>query len=169
MCYSQAMEESTVSRRPMRKQSALTRAFMRAPIWLYRVGLGGLLGQRFVHITHLGRVSGRARHVVLEVVSKETASGTYYVAAAWGERSDWYRNLMKTPRCTVQVGRATFDATAMRLDPDAAEEVLLDYARKHPTAMRALAKGMGFDVDGSEEQYRAVARQLPIVSLTPSN
>lgn len=152
----------------MRRQNRFTRMFMRAPIGLYQIGLGWLLGQRFIHIVHTGRVSEQPRHVVLEVVSSDKAGGTYYVAAAWGERSDWFRNLMKTPACTIQVGRQQFPAQAQRLATKQAEEVLLDYARRHPTAMRALAKGMGFAVDGSEGQYRALAGQLPIVALSPS-
>jgi hypothetical protein len=38
-----------------------TRLAMRAPIGLYRVGLGGLLGTRFLLLEHVGRSSGPAR------------------------------------------------------------------------------------------------------------
>ena len=46
----------------------LSRALVRAPILAYRCGLGVLLGDRFVLLTHVGRTTGRPRHVVLEVV-----------------------------------------------------------------------------------------------------
>jgi deazaflavin-dependent oxidoreductase (nitroreductase family) len=143
------------------------RAFLRFPIWLYRLGLGFLLGERFLHLTHTGRVSGQPRHAVIEVVSKDPERGVYYVASGWGEGSDWLRNLQKTPECQVQVGRKSFAARAERLAGAEAERWLLDYAHKHPSAMRQLAKFMGFEVDGNDEDYRKVARQLPLVSFTP--
>ena len=45
-------------------RTRLRRALFRAPIWLYRLGLGGLLGGRFLLLTHTGRTSGRPRQVV---------------------------------------------------------------------------------------------------------
>ena len=35
-------------------RTRLRRALFRAPIWLYRLGLGGLLGGRFLLLTHTG-------------------------------------------------------------------------------------------------------------------
>ncbi|MCU7730981.1 hypothetical protein ODJ79_45320 [Actinoplanes sp. KI2] len=40
------------------------------------------------------------------------------------------------------------------------------YAARHPTAGRRLCKLMGFAVDGSAEDYRAVARHIPFVRFT---
>jgi deazaflavin-dependent oxidoreductase (nitroreductase family) len=67
---------------------------LRLPIWLYRARLGGLLGRRFVLIHHTGRTSRLARQVVLEVVERERASGAVVVAAGFGPRTQWYRNLL---------------------------------------------------------------------------
>jgi deazaflavin-dependent oxidoreductase (nitroreductase family) len=152
---------------PLRKQNALTRWLMRTPIWLYRVGLGWLLGGRFIHIVHTGRVSGQPRHTVVEVVSYDRSREAYYVAAAWGERSDWYQNLMKTPACQAQVGRRRFAARARRVAVDEAEAVLLDYATRHPAAMRALARVMGYEIDGSPEAFAAIGQSLPILEIAP--
>lgn len=151
----------------MRKQNALTRWFMRAPIWLYKVGLGWLLGGRFIHVVHTGRVSGQPRHTVVEVVSHDAANDAYYVAAAWGERSDWYQSLMMTPDCRAQVGRRRFGAHAHRADMQEAQAVLLDYATRHAAAARALAKVMGFETDGSPEAFAALGDRLPIVKISP--
>jgi hypothetical protein len=43
------------------------RFMMRAPIALYRVGLGGLLGKRFLLLEHTGRKSGLTRRTALEI------------------------------------------------------------------------------------------------------
>jgi hypothetical protein len=41
---------------------------VRAPIWLYRHGLGWLFGSRLLMLEHVGRKSGQPRYVVLEVI-----------------------------------------------------------------------------------------------------
>ncbi|MEC3975836.1 hypothetical protein QMK34_11150 [Amycolatopsis sp. H20-H5] len=41
----------------------------RAPIALYRVGLGRVIGHRLVRIVHIGRSSGRRRETVLETIA----------------------------------------------------------------------------------------------------
>lgn len=46
-------------------RTRMQRALFRAPILLDRLGLGGLLGHRFLLLTH----TGRPRQVVLEVVA----------------------------------------------------------------------------------------------------
>ena len=50
-----------------RPTGALRLAF-RLPIYLYRLGLGQLLGHRFMLLTHRGRRSGRVYQTALEVV-----------------------------------------------------------------------------------------------------
>lgn len=43
---------------------------------------------------------------------------------------------------------------------------MVRYARRHPMAARNLAKLIGLVVDGSEESYRAAAREhIPFVAL----
>ena len=46
----------------------------RAPIWFYRIGLGGLFGKRFLLLNHIGRVSGQIRQAVVEVVNFDRAT-----------------------------------------------------------------------------------------------
>ena len=143
----------------------LSRLAFRLPIWLYRLKLGWLLGGRFLLLNHTGRVSGQQRQVVLEVVKHDPGKRAYYVASGYGEKSDWYRNLMKDPQTTIQVGGARYQALAERLPEDAAEETILDYARRHPATLRELARFMGYRIDDTEADYRALGRVLPIVAL----
>lgn len=72
------------------KPAGVLRAMFRAPIFLYRIHLGWLLGGRFLMLTHIGRKSGVPRQTVIEVVSHDKETGKYYVAAAWRDKSDWY-------------------------------------------------------------------------------
>ena len=149
--------------------SGISRLLYRSPIWLYKLNLGWLMGSRFLKITHTGRVSGQPRHVVLEIVKYEPASETYYIAAAWGERADWVRNVRVNPQVQVQVSRQRMDMVAQQLTPQEGEQVLLDYAQRHPTAMMNLARLMGYQLDGSEDDYRELGRLLLMFALKPQS
>lgn len=140
----------------------------RLPIWLYRIRLGWLLGERFLLLTHTGRKSGLPRHAVLEVVRYDRATNTYYVASGFGEKSDWFRNVMKTPQVAIQVGRRQMAAGAERLSLEDAAHELLDYGRRHPTALRNLARILGFQIENTEEDVRALAHVVPIVAFRPA-
>ncbi|GAA1783962.1 MULTISPECIES: nitroreductase family deazaflavin-dependent oxidoreductase [Streptomonospora] len=142
------------------------RLLFRAPVHLYRWGLGPLLGGRFLLLNHVGRTSGRRRRTVLEVVDR-TPGGAYVVCSGFGPRADWYRNVLAHPRVLVQVGARRFAAEA---EPPAADEgagFFVGYARRHPRAAVRLARMMGFVLDGSEEDFRAAGRELPFVRLHP--
>src|SRR5579884_64793 len=124
----------------VRPPRGLGRLLFRLPIWLFRLHLGWLLGHRFLLLTHIGRKSGRTRQNMLEVVRYEKASSTYYVFSGWAEKSDWARNVMKTPRVEITAAGRHFAACAARVSPDEAERVLLDYARRYPIAKRVLPR-----------------------------
>jgi deazaflavin-dependent oxidoreductase (nitroreductase family) len=145
--------------------SGLSRLAFRAPIWLYRAKLGFLLGGRFLLLNHTGRKSGLPRQTVLEVVKHDSTSHIYYLASGYGEKSDWYQNINKNPQVRIQVGNKEFQATAERLTIPEAEEIMLEYGHKHPTALRELAKIMGYRIENNDEEYRAIGRLLPIIAI----
>jgi deazaflavin-dependent oxidoreductase (nitroreductase family) len=151
-------------------RTRLQRAIARAPIWLYRLGLGGLLGHRFVLLTHTGRNSGRPRQVVLEVVGRREGGG-YLVASGYGNRSQWFRNLLNDPRVRFQVGWRHYDGWARPLPAAESGRQLSEYARRHPRTAAALMRAIGHDVDGSAAAYERVGSDpkhgIPIVELTP--
>ncbi len=144
--------------------TGLRRWLFRLPIHLYRMGLGPLFGQRFMLLTHIGRVSGRRRHIVIEVVHHD---GPDYIAASgYGTRSDWYRNVLAHPDVTIQIGNRTIPVTATPLSTDEGERIMGHYAMRHPTAARQLCRLMGFAVDGSEADFREVGRHIPFLKFT---
>ncbi|GAH36557.1 unnamed protein product [marine sediment metagenome] len=142
-------------------------ALYRAPIWLYKINLGFLLGKRFLMLTHTGRKSGLHHRTVVEVVKHEPDNNTYFIASGWGENSDWVKNITVGPQVQVQVGNKHWDMIAERLIPNQAEEVIFDYAQRHPSAMMNLARMMGYKLDGSEQDFRELGRQLPLFALKP--
>ncbi len=145
----------------------LARLGWRAPIWFYRLGLGGLLGGRFVLLNHIGRKSGQLRQAVVEVVSFNPETKAYVIASGFGEKADWYKNLIAHPEITIQVRRKHLRVRAERLPLAQATEVMLDYNRRHPAALRTLAGILGYRTDGSAADVRILAGVIPIMALTP--
>ena len=80
------------------------RRLVRAPIWLYRLCAGALLGSRVLMLEHIGRTSGRARYVVLEAVG-HPAPDSYVVASGFGAKAQWFRNIRANPHVRVWAGR----------------------------------------------------------------
>ncbi|WP_327034946.1 nitroreductase family deazaflavin-dependent oxidoreductase [Micromonospora ureilytica] len=146
--------------------SGLGRLLFRLPILLYRAHLGRLLGRRFVLIEHVGRRTGQLRHTVVEVI--EASPEGHVVAAGFGARSDWYRNLRAHPRADIQLGGQRRAVTAVPLPAAAGAELMARYAQRHPFAARRLCRLMGYEVDGSTADYRAVGARIPFLRLTPA-
>ena len=141
----------------------LKAVFWRLPIWIYRLHLGFLLGERFVLLEHIGRKSGLRRYAVLEVIGKDAHPLTYCVASGFGERSQWFRNVLAHPEVAVQVGRRRYRARARRLPYEEAVARLQAYARAHPRALQELARLLHYPYDGSEASLRAMAEIVPVV------
>ncbi len=103
-------------------------------------------------LTTRGRKSGLLRRTALAYVR----DGDAYVLTASNAGADrhpaWYLNLLATPEVTLQVGAATFTATARP-----ATEA--ESARLWPTVVAAMP---------SYADYRtATTREIPLVLVTP--
>jgi len=157
--------QGTVSRDPPR---GWVLWFLRAPIWLYRLKLGWLLGRRFLLLVHRGRKSGEMRFTVLEVLRYERSTDRCIIASGWGTRSQWYRNVMCEPRVRYTVGLRERRGRAAQLPMERAEQELRDYGARHAAALRQLTQLMiGEAFDGSPGQYRRLAGQVPVLELVP--
>lgn len=107
---------------------------MRVPIALYRARLGFLLGHRFLLLEHHGRVSGRRRLVLLEVIGRP-ATGSYLVASGFGTRAQWYRNVRTAPHVRIASGSGGLRAAEAQFLPADQAALALDcYAKAHPKA-----------------------------------
>jgi len=148
--------------------TGLIRILFRAPIYLYRAGLGAMLGNRILILHHIGRVSGKERQAVLEVVEHDPADDSFVVASGWGSTAAWYRNVVQKPDVAIQVGRRTIPVTAIKLTQGEGAEIFAGYAIKHRIAAKyLLPRLLGFFVDGSEDDFRAVGRRLPFIRFVP--
>lgn len=135
-----------------------TRWVVRAPIPLFRAGLGWLFGGRLMLVEHLGRTSGQPRYVVLEVIERE--ANAIRVASGYGTRAQWLKNLAATPAARLWVGRSKGVPATSRILPDSdAAAVLARYARVHTDAWEHLTAAMG-ELNGGDAT-------IPVVEFSP--
>ena len=152
----------------VRPPAGLQRLVFRIPIYVYRVGLGWLFGRRLVLLNHVGRVSGKQRQTILEVATQDPTDGSYIVASGWGPNAGWYRNILHTPDVSIVVGRRTIPVTAVPLTEDEGAEIFVEYASRHRAAAKfVLPRVLGFSVDGSNADFRAVGQRMPFVRMVP--
>jgi len=143
---------------------------LRLPIWLYRAHLGWLLGDRFLMLTHTGRKSGQPHQTVIEVVEHDKDADTYYVVSGWGEKSDWYQNIHKTPTVTIHTGGRTFQSKAEFIPVEQAIDHLKVYARDHSTAFNELSMlFLGERPKPGDDAPQRIAEKMPMVAFHPEN
>jgi deazaflavin-dependent oxidoreductase (nitroreductase family) len=100
-----------------------TRWFVRAPINVYRAGLGFLFGHRLLMLEHVGRGSG-ARHYVV-------------IVSGFGAGAQWYRNIRVNSSVRVWCGlRRALPATAVPMTEDESAASLDHYIENHPAAWK---------------------------------
>ena len=133
----------------------ITRWLFRAPLYLYRVGLGRMLGRRTVLLEHTGRKSGLPRETVLEVIRHDDQS--FDIAAGYGAKSDWFRNIEADPKVRISTGRIQHaEATAVVADMAIAQSAFADYTEAHPAAAKAFGKSLGLPLDDPARMAAAV-------------
>jgi deazaflavin-dependent oxidoreductase (nitroreductase family) len=158
------MIEDTRTPRPPR---GIGRLLYRFPILFYRLGLGNLLGKRFLLLEHIGRITGLHRYAVLEVIRHDDEESVFMVVSGFGKRSDWYQNIGKNPEVRIRVGRRWMEAVAERLAPEEAEAEILDYARRHPRVFRMLVGTfLGYRMRKNDEDLIALARMFIVVRIS---
>jgi deazaflavin-dependent oxidoreductase (nitroreductase family) len=156
---------SGISSDAIRLPKGLLRLGFRLPVWFYRLGLGFLMGKRFVYFEHSGRKSGLVRRTVVEVVRYDKESDTYVIVSGYGEKADWYQNLMKTPKIKGQVGGRRFNGVVERLPEREALAEFQDYARRYPSALKYLGRLIGLQIKGTEEELVQLSQALPVLAI----
>lgn len=152
-----------------RRPTGVVRLLMRAPIVLYRLGLGRVMGRRFVYLAHTGRVSGKRRDVVLETVRFDPRVPEVFVVAAWGRRADWLRNIEAGPALELRIGNRRWLRPEHRILSEVEMVALLeDYRRRHRRAWAALAPRLGLDPSAPDVGIAQAAQTFPAVAFRPA-
>ncbi|MCK5346226.1 MAG: nitroreductase family deazaflavin-dependent oxidoreductase, partial [Candidatus Heimdallarchaeota archaeon] len=90
-----------------------------------------------------------------------------YIASGYGTKSDWFQNIKKTPDVRIQVGMRKANAHVEFLSEDRTEEEILDYARRHPTAIKQLAKLIGYTITGEQGELKSLSKKWPVLAFYP--
>jgi len=138
------------------------RAAFRAPVWLYRLHLGRVLGTRFLLLRHQGRKTGQPHDVVLEVIARE--GDEVFVISGFGNNAGWLRNLHAHPPLLVETGGRRFVPVARFLDATEAEAILDGYALRNPRA----ASVLGRRLYGGDFSPSRLAHATTVVGLRPA-
>lgn len=150
------------------RQALLSRVAFRAPILLYRLGLGGLLGHQFLLLTHAGRRTGRVHQTVLKVLRYDPATRESVVASAWGNEADWYRNIQRRPALAVQSAAAWYVPETRCVPPDEAFEIFSDWTRRQRWFAELMLGQIGLTWDVPEWQKRAIVARFPFIGFRPA-
>jgi deazaflavin-dependent oxidoreductase (nitroreductase family) len=144
---------------------------LRAPVALYSVRAGWLLGHRFLFLRHRGRKSHRLYCTVLEVLAWRQAAREAVVMSGFGPSSQWCRNVLAGQAVEVQIARLRFVPSVRLLGIDEAVGVLADYERRNrlvaPLVRAVLSKLAGFDYDSSDAARCRLVQALPLVAFRP--
>ena len=149
------------------RPQGLTRSIYRLPISLYRLGWGGILGWLpMLVMTTKGRRSGAPRHVMVEF---RRHGSKYYVFSAWGERTDWYRNLLQHPRVTIQHGADVFSADARPVQGNAEALRALYLFTRNSRLYERMFAGMSSAQAADLNSLADVAQEFTLVRLEPND
>jgi deazaflavin-dependent oxidoreductase (nitroreductase family) len=152
---------------PRKQPSGLLKWGYHAPIALYRLRLGWLLGHRFLMLTHRGRKSGAIHRTVLEVIDYHAATQESVVLSAYGPKADWYQNILASPPVEMQTARHRYIPQYRLLDVDERFAALQITQRRYRRAFRAVMRLFGYDYDGTEASLRALAQSVLVVRFRP--
>ena len=144
---------------------ALWRILRLPPRLLYRLGLGSIVGRLVLLLTTTGRKSGLPRVTPLQY---EKADGAIYIAAARGQRADWFRNIVVNPEVTVQVGSRRFHGTAEPvIDPVRIADFLEIRLERHPRMVGMILRRAGLTENPTRARLEEYAAQRAMVIIRP--
>jgi deazaflavin-dependent oxidoreductase (nitroreductase family) len=136
----------------------------KAPLVLWRLGLGPLVGRIFVLITQTGRKSGLPRRTMTEV---HVVNGRKYAPCAFGERAQWYKNIQADPLVTIQTADGVERVTARRVtDGDELLAVFQAMRAKNPMADKYLDS---LDIRPTAEDIHAKKDRIYILTFDPTD
>ncbi|HEU4541715.1 MAG TPA: nitroreductase family deazaflavin-dependent oxidoreductase [Jiangellaceae bacterium] len=154
-----------VRRRPGR----LALAIFRLPLPMYRRGWGWLLGRTFLLIVHAGRKTGKPHSTVAMVLRYDPGTQESVVFSAWGQNTDWIRNIQAHPALKVQIGRESFTPQQRFLSQDESFAVVAQFRRQHPWRLRLATWVMGWEDLRSDTAARDFISTRPFVAFRPAD
>lgn len=144
----------------------IMRFFYKMPIWAFRTGWQPIIGRLFVLMAHTGRKTGQTRYTPLEY--RIAPNGRLYVISGYGDKSQWYKNIMADPYVTLQWAGHTEGMQAYRVtDRDELRMLFDQYLRERPVTTKAFLDMLEIPYD--LDAIIAKADELYCVGFVPTN
>ena len=135
------------------------------PQWLYALGLGPVYGRLVLLLTTTGRKSGLPRITPLQY---EEVDGLFYVAAARGQKADWFRNIVANSKVEVRVKGVRFPGVAEPItDFNRIADFLELRLHRHPRMVGAMFRLAGLPLKPTRVQIEQYARRRALVEIRP--
>jgi deazaflavin-dependent oxidoreductase (nitroreductase family) len=116
-------------------------------------------------LTTTGRKTGRPHTIGLQY---EQIDGCYYLGAADGTRADWYRNILKNPDVSIQVGGNCIATTAMVVcEREETTDFLMYRLVKRPMMIGLILRLDGVKGKLDRSALEKYAAKVGLVILTP--
>ena len=136
------------------------------PQLVYALGFGPIYGRLVLLLTTIGRKSGLPRVTPLQY---EEVDGIYYVAAALGQKADWFRNIVANPHVGVRVRNKHFQGLAEPItDPARITDFLELRLERHPRMIGALFRAQGLSIRPDRAQLEQYATNRAMVVIRPN-
>jgi deazaflavin-dependent oxidoreductase (nitroreductase family) len=143
---------------------------VKLPILSWRMGLGPVTGQLFLVLTSTGRKSGLPRRTMMEY---SRMGGKKYSPCPFGERANWYQNIVVDPQVTVQSADGTERMKAVRVTEGKELLSLIEHGLStNPMMLKWYFNSLGIDFE-SEEDILAHKDKIffirfdPVEEITP--
>ncbi len=171
------VRSKSVSNSSNQKAPAFMIPFMKMPLILYRLGLGWMLGKRFMRLTHVGRKSGKVYHTVLAALCFDEHTREIFAVSPWSE-SNWYRNIQAAPALEVETagrsgpgdirhGCIRYIPTQRSLTTEEIAKAFIAFRNRYPVFSRIVASIPGWKIDSTYEEILDLARTLRGVAFGP--
>jgi deazaflavin-dependent oxidoreductase (nitroreductase family) len=152
-----------------RQPGRLALAVFRLPLPLYRRGWGWLLGHTFLLLVHAGRKTGKPHAIVAMALTYDPDTREAVICSAWGDNTDWVRNIRARPPLQIQIGRESFTPEQRFLSEDESFEVVVEFRRRHSWRMRLITRILGWGDLRSDTAVRDFVRGRPFVAFRPAD
>lgn len=138
-------------------------SWAKLPVYLWRLGLGGVVGQVFMLISTHGRRSGLIRRAYTPYFF---VNGKKYVYA--DPDAQWYQNVLAHPLATIQTAYGDEPVSVRKVtDPDEIAEVFAHLQQNRPALARAIYQQVG--VEESPADLAAAADRLHLITFEPTD
>ena len=92
----------------------------------------------------------------------------FIIASGFGEKSQWYKNLMGCPKTTIYSGWNKINVMASRIPLSEAEKEMVIYGTRNPRAAKMVAGLIGYEHEGSERDLKELSKIVPLIRLVPT-